>query len=333
VSSVFISYRRADSGGYAGRIFDRLCEEFGPDRVFRDVDDIPGGTRFRDAIVDQLSTCKVVLVIIGPEWVDTRDENGRRRLENADDWVRTEVATALGHPHACVIPVTVGGASLPAAKDLPADLQGLVQLQLRDLRDGDTWDDDLHLLVRRVASELGGLTVRTKRVLVSIVALLLVLAGGGWYVRWSGGTMPAQAVTTSATQTVSTVDTAAMVVGTWNTGALTNPYDENEKFELIFESDKVGDKLVGTVRQGRATFGIFEGQIKGDVISFYTKSEVVEGDLIKPYKELYDGIVKGDRIQFRMQDDLSNGGIPMTFVATRLAATLPSAVTAPARPQ
>src|SRR5262245_5356169 len=113
-----------------------MVEEFGHDRVFRDVDDIPGGTRFRDVIVEQLSTCKVVLVVIGPQWVDARDETGGRRLENADDWVRIEVATALGHTNACVIPVTVGGASLPAAKDLPADLQGLVQLQQRDLRDG-----------------------------------------------------------------------------------------------------------------------------------------------------------------------------------------------------
>src|SRR5438105_12905308 len=104
---VFISYRRTDSGGYAGRIFDRLVEEFGKDRVFRDVDTIDGGTRFRDEIAKQLDTCKVVLVVIGPTWVDARDELGRHRLENAEDWVRIEVSTALGH-NVCVIPVTVG---------------------------------------------------------------------------------------------------------------------------------------------------------------------------------------------------------------------------------
>ena len=117
MSSVFISYRRTDSEGYAGRIFDRLHQEFG-NQVFRDVDTIDGGTRFPDEIDKQLGICKVVLVVIGPNWLDVRDESGKRRLEDPQDWVRIEVSTALPH-NVCVIPVTVGGAQLPAAKDLP----------------------------------------------------------------------------------------------------------------------------------------------------------------------------------------------------------------------
>src|ERR1051326_8101122 len=154
MSLVFISYRRSDGGGYAGRIFDRLCEHLGKERIFRDVDSIEGGTRFRDAIAKQLSTCKVVLALIGPEWLDARDESGKRRLDAPEDWVRIELSNALGH-NLCVIPVTVGGAHLPAAGDLPDDVKGLVQLQSMDLRDGDTWNGDLQLLVHRVRSELG----------------------------------------------------------------------------------------------------------------------------------------------------------------------------------
>src|SRR5215467_1174825 len=135
MSGVFISYRRSDSEGYAGRIFDRLRQDFGDDQVFRDVDDIPGGARFRDEIAKHLETCNIVLVIIGPSWLDALDETGRRRLDDPEDWVRIEVSSALSH-NVSVIPVTVGGASLPAAKDLPEDLRNLVQFQRRDLRDG-----------------------------------------------------------------------------------------------------------------------------------------------------------------------------------------------------
>ena len=78
-------YRRTDSGGYAGRIFDRLTGEIGQEQVFRDVDTIDGGTRFRDEIAEQLDTCKVVLVVIGPMWLDARDELGRRRLDDAEE--------------------------------------------------------------------------------------------------------------------------------------------------------------------------------------------------------------------------------------------------------
>jgi len=66
VSNIFISYRRSDGAGYAGRIFDRLQKEFGPGRVYRDVDSLEDGTRFPDAIAKQLAKCRIVLVVIGP---------------------------------------------------------------------------------------------------------------------------------------------------------------------------------------------------------------------------------------------------------------------------
>jgi len=336
MSVIFISYRRTDSGGYAGRIFDRLREEFGKDQVFRDVDTIDGGTRFRDEIAKQLDTCKVVLVVIGPTWLDSPDELGRCRLDDAEDWVRIEVSTALRH-NVCVIPVTVGGAPLPAAKDLPEDLRGLVQFQRRDLRDGDTWNSDLQLLVRRVASELGTHGSRVRRtVYASIVALAAVMVVAGLYVLRPGRGVPIRPVTMQSEQSATKVETAPIttlqiqdhdrvtagqtpvaVAGKWSTLQLTNPYAENEKFTLVFEFEMLGDKLLGTVIDSGHQFAILGGKANGDVVSFYTQSEAILGDETKPFKEFYDGIVKGDRIEFRRQDDLSSGGIPMKFVATR----------------
>lgn len=171
MAEIFISYRRADSGGYAKAIFDRLRREFGDDAVFRDVDDIDGGTRFPDSIQKQLEGCKVFVLVIGPGWTNVRDESGKRRLDDPNDWVRIELATALKR-NLCVIPVTVGGAILPAAADLPEDLKPLVDWQRRDLRDGDTWEGDLGLLVRRIAKAIGGRSVFRRRAMIASAVVL-----------------------------------------------------------------------------------------------------------------------------------------------------------------
>lgn len=176
VSEIFVSYRRADSGGYAGRVFDRLRHEFGDKAVFRDVDTIESGERFPEIIARELEACRVFIPIIGPSWVVATEPGGRRRLDNPEDWVRLEVATALKRTGLCVIPVTVGGAPMPSAKDLPEDLQALGQLQRRDLRDGDTWGADLDLLLQRVARELGS-TLRSRRRKALAFAGLFALAG------------------------------------------------------------------------------------------------------------------------------------------------------------
>jgi ABC-type iron transport system FetAB ATPase subunit len=93
--SIFISYRRSDSQDVAGRIYDRLAQHFGKEAIFKDVDDIPGGEDFRIFLQTTLQQCKVVLAIIGPDWVNALDEQGRRRLDNPADWVRVEIEEAL----------------------------------------------------------------------------------------------------------------------------------------------------------------------------------------------------------------------------------------------
>jgi hypothetical protein len=94
-SAFFISYRREDSAGYAGRLFDRLVARLGRDHVFRDVEDIAPGDDFADSIRRRLIICDVLLVIIGPRWLTATDQKGRKRLEDSKDLVRTEIELGL----------------------------------------------------------------------------------------------------------------------------------------------------------------------------------------------------------------------------------------------
>jgi TIR domain-containing protein len=126
-NSVFISYRRADSADIAGRIYDRLVERFGEERVFKDVDSIQPGVAFADYIVESIGQSAVELVIIGPRWLTVSTGVFRgRRLDDPGDYVRLEIETALkyGVP---VIPVLVAGASMPSAGRLPDSLKRLVE--------------------------------------------------------------------------------------------------------------------------------------------------------------------------------------------------------------
>jgi len=86
--SVFISYRRADTAGYAGRLYDRLVEALNRDHVFMDIDSISYGEDFVEAISRTLAECDIVLVLIGPNWLNINDPNGARRLDSPVDTVR-----------------------------------------------------------------------------------------------------------------------------------------------------------------------------------------------------------------------------------------------------
>src|SRR5271163_1026261 len=112
--AIFISYRRDDSEGEAGRLFDDLVRAYGDDTVFMDVAGIQPGLDFRKAIDANVSSCGVLLAMIGSTWATVTDASGNRRLDNANDFVRLEIATALtrGTP---VIPVLVHGAKMPSA--------------------------------------------------------------------------------------------------------------------------------------------------------------------------------------------------------------------------
>src|SRR3984893_12197223 len=132
-AKVFISYRRADRAGYSGRGMDRLDRELGLDLVFMDVDAIPLGTNFSKVLHEEVAKCGVLLAVIGPNWSDARSEDGKRRLDDPNDFVRIEIAAALQRDIP-VIPILLDGARIPKANQLPDDLKDLPSRNGLDVR-------------------------------------------------------------------------------------------------------------------------------------------------------------------------------------------------------
>ena len=133
VGGVFISYRRQESSGMAGRLYDRLVARFGDDQVFMDVDTIALGVDFTEVIAQAVSNCTVLLAVIGPGWLTATDDEGQRRLEDPDDIVRVEIQAALERDIR-VIPILVEGAVMPRRQQLPEELAGLALRNAHSLR-------------------------------------------------------------------------------------------------------------------------------------------------------------------------------------------------------
>ncbi|MEM5341549.1 toll/interleukin-1 receptor domain-containing protein [Paraburkholderia azotifigens] len=142
---IFISYRREDSEGQAGRLFESLREVFGEHTVFMDVATIEPGADFRRAIETNIDKCAVLLSLIGRTWLTVTDRDGKRRLDNPTDFVRIETASALKRG-VTVIPVLVQGATMPQEADLPADIKDLAYRNSVELTHA-RWDSDLQLLI------------------------------------------------------------------------------------------------------------------------------------------------------------------------------------------
>jgi formylglycine-generating enzyme required for sulfatase activity len=130
---VFISYRHDDSAGHAGRVHDQLVRSFGRDLLFMDVDAIPLGVDFIKVLREEVAKCDVLLAVIGTHWLDASDEEGRRRLDSTNDFVRIEIATALQRDIP-VIPILLDGAKIPKVQQLPKDLEGLAARNGLDVR-------------------------------------------------------------------------------------------------------------------------------------------------------------------------------------------------------
>jgi TIR domain-containing protein len=126
---VYICYRRTDTAPFAGRLYDHLTDSFGEDQVLMDVDSIqPGGDWIR-AIQQAVTSCEVLLALIGSSWLAATDQKGRRRIDDPDDYVRLQIETAL-HNQLFVVPILAGeGGLLPLEEDLPTEIQGLAMRQ------------------------------------------------------------------------------------------------------------------------------------------------------------------------------------------------------------
>jgi TIR domain/SIR2-like domain len=123
VGHIFINYRRDDSSAWAGRLYDRLSSRFASSQIFMDVD-LDAGIDFVQAIGESVGSCDVLIAVIGKGWLTSCDQEGQRRLDDPEDFLRVEIVTALKRGIR-VIPVLVDGASMPRSRDLPEDLKSL----------------------------------------------------------------------------------------------------------------------------------------------------------------------------------------------------------------
>jgi hypothetical protein len=153
MGGIFISYRREDAEGYAGRLFDKLKEHFGRQSVFMDVVAIEPGVDFVDALNNALGSCDVLVSVIGRLWTAVSDSDGRRRLDDPLDYIRLETKIALER-EIKVIPVLIQDAPMPTEKELPDELKKLARRQALKLS-SDRWDYDMGRLIEALEKALG----------------------------------------------------------------------------------------------------------------------------------------------------------------------------------
>lgn len=144
---LFISYRRSESQHLTGRIFDHLEQAIGPERVFKDVNAIPIGTRdFAEEIRSQIKSSKLMVAIIGPQWLTVRDDAGRRRIDDKDDFVRIEIKWAL-EMSVPIVPILFDDAAMPTASELPVALRALSRCQAMRVRVDPDFRNDIKTLI------------------------------------------------------------------------------------------------------------------------------------------------------------------------------------------
>jgi TonB family protein len=146
-SKIFISYRREDSAGHTGRLYDRLSAYFGEDQIFMDIEHIEAGEDFVQAIQEAVGECEILIAIIGRDWLNSGGAAGRR-LDNPNDFVRLEIATALERG-VRVIPVLVQDAKMPHPQELPENLLRLSHRNAIELSD-TRWKHDVDQLIEAI---------------------------------------------------------------------------------------------------------------------------------------------------------------------------------------
>lgn len=151
---VFMSYRRDDSAaGHAVHLRADLVRRYGENAVFMDLS-IEPGVDFVDTLENAVGSCAVLLAVIGRNWLTVTDaKTGNRRLDNPDDWVRVEVATALKR-NIRVIPLLFHDAHMPSADDLPDDLKPLARRNPLEITN-QRWDYDVKNLMKIIDKIVG----------------------------------------------------------------------------------------------------------------------------------------------------------------------------------
>lgn len=306
MSGIFISYRRDDRPGFAGRLTEALEGAFGAGHVFRDIEDIRPGEDFAATIHSRLEAVDVVLAMIGPAWLDAR-KDGERRLDDPDDFVRFEIASALasGKP---VWPVLVGGATMPAERDLPEPIRDLARRQAVVLSDAG-WKDDVARLIGALRPLLAA-PRRRRRLSPGLSAGVLVMLGAlflfmSWMERAAPPPVPASQATTAG----------AALSGQWTATVRYGWGAEHaERFELRVEDGEIH----GTASYLGVPRIIERGELRDHArLRFVTRTEVIAGDTTRGLTHGYRGRVQDDGIHFVLETTGQPGATPVEFVARR----------------
>jgi hypothetical protein len=228
MGAVFVSYRREDSEGQARALSNELAQMIGKDSVFMDVDSIDLGRDFRQVLQERLGSCDILLALIGPEWLDSKDATGNRRLDSPTDFVRQEIAAALKR-NIPVTPVLLRGAKMPAQEQLPDDLKDLAYRNGFELSH-TRWDSDVREMVKRLG--IGKAAVRQESPQPT-TTVPVVEGGHGWgFGKWAmialGGVAVAvyilwpedQPATTQAEQSTAAAKQPAASVNAFKVGNL-----------------------------------------------------------------------------------------------------------------
>jgi hypothetical protein len=308
MTGVFISYRRDDASGHAGRLSDRLVARLGAEHVFMDVSDIQPGQNFARAIERTLARCDYVLAVIGPQWLSSLIA----RQAAGEDFVRSEIAAALSRG-TTVIPVLVGGAEMPAVAQLPVELAALARCQAVTIHD-HVFDDDAARLVNFLAGGVASSTipilgqqVSRRNLLAALAAVSVALVAGAWWLR--PAPLPAESLTASSAAAPAT--TEPDIDGDW-IAELQKAGQPPYRVRLTLA--RAGTQVIGTVTYPTGQATILDGQYANGQMTFHT-SHVPQFDSA-PATIRFQARVEGEIITLTTADD---GGVA-TGSARRVAA-------------
>ncbi len=308
---VFISYRRDDAAGYAGRLEQALEQRLGPGSVFRDVLDIPPGEDFVAAIRARLAGAQAVLVLIGPRWAGG-DAPGPRRIDDSGDLVRLEVAVAL-ESGARVVPVLLPGAEMPAEADLPAPLKPLARRNALSLSEAH-WGAD----IGRLADAIG--LPRRRPVWPWALGGAAVAACAAAALCWL---QPG----------VKAVDPSVRLLGSWQAEV---KYSWGDKHIERFEFKRHAGQLTGTATFLRYPRAIEKLEFDGSNLRFETRTQQTMGSETRELTHRYSAELRGqppdEHLALRLQTSGAfSSGPPLEFEARRVGVVAAAAASAAVR--
>ncbi len=335
IASIFISYRRADTAGYARALYDALARRFGDERVFIDVDDIAAGQPFDAVIQRAVGHSEALLVLIGKSWRGPLDGGGWR-IDDAADPVRREVAAALDRGMR-EIPLLVDGAAMPAPGQLPEPLRALAGLNALEIGHSRFAGDVDRLLAALgagspptpAAAAATPVTQRRQRPRwrgwAPLTAGLLVLALTAGLALWQRARLAPAELPTG----LPVVTARPPINGNWSAPVRYDwpGADHRERFAFGGEAGAL---------HGSASFlgvprGIVDGHVGADGVGFVTRTQEWVGGsgAAETVEHRYQGRLVGDELRVVMQ---TVGGAsahqPVEFIARRDAAAPAAAAAA-----